>query len=211
MKTKKSKKKSGAKKTTTANLKVIAGGQEISITGATVKDDFLNPFIYKVTEGVGEGFEHKVKGVGLIKDSLRDSFAKLNVHLAAVDDIFKHNKIDVKNIDKMHNHALTALYEVHGFKMKGEEGAETVVLTGTKDIGSLGRIKIDTPPIQIDNLSGYLFYNELRDAIAEVRKEVKLYANGNYDAPEEMDFEGGADNQLTLGDGIEEMEKSKVH
>lgn len=155
-----------------------------TIATAQIKDGFCS-YSYNIIRGIGTGDTHTVKGSGIVKDDMRTAFNKLNVHLAFMDDIFKHAGIEVDDIDTLHNHELTLLYNVTGFKIKGDEDNESIVLMGTKYVsGGGGRIEMETPKVALDNLSSYVWYNELKAAAADARLEVALYKEGKYDSPE---------------------------
>lgn len=159
----------------------ISDLREISIREAVIKDGICN-YSYDILQGVGEGATHSVKGPGIVKKELTDAYERLNVHLAAIDEIFKHSAIEVTDIDKLHKHDLTGLYDVTGFKIKGSIECESIILSGTKYVSSAGgRIDMKTPKIDLDNLSSYKWYNELKDAINEVRRGVEKYHGGYYD------------------------------
>lgn len=184
--------------------------KQIRIISAIIKDDFCN-YSYDITLGVGIGDTHNVKGKGIIKDDMRDAFGDFNVHLATVDDIFKHSGIDIKNIDKLRNHPHVGLYEVTGFKIKGIAENETICLIGTKYVNIGGHIELETPPIALDNLSSYPWWNELKSAADVARKEVELYKNGKYTSAEPEETEDA--EQLTIGDELNnaELEKARVN
>jgi hypothetical protein len=183
-----------------------AVSSDIEIIAAEVKDDFCN-YGYKIISGVGQGDKiPKRNGAGIIDDDMKDVFQKFNAHLAVIDDAFHHKGIEIKNIDKMHNHELTALYEVTGFKTKGGEDNRSVSIIGSKHIQAGGRIALETPYMPLDNLSSYKWYNELSDLLEAAKEEVLLYSQGKYTPVEE---EANPD-QLTIGDAIEELENSKV-
>jgi hypothetical protein len=155
-----------------------------AITAATLKDDLCN-YSYDILDGVGAGDTHTVKGKGIADDDLIDAFRNLNVHLACVDDVFKHNKVELDNIDNMHNNEFTALYHVTGFKIKGSAENESVVLIGVKSVSCSGeRISLESPRIPLDGLSSYKWYNELLEAIDHARAEVALYKGGKCTIPE---------------------------
>lgn len=155
-----------------------------TIATVQIKDGFCN-YSYNIIKGIGTGDTHTVKGSGIVKDDMRTAFNKLNVHLAFMDDIFKHAGIEVDDIDTLHNDELTLLYTVTGFKIKGDEDNESIVLMGTKYVsGGGGRIEMETPKVALDNLSSYVWYNELKAAAAAARLEVALYKEGKYDSPE---------------------------
>ena len=154
--------------------------KEFEIKEATIKDDFCN-YTFEVASGVGLGDTHNVKGKGIIKPEMRKAFAQLNVHLAMVDDIFKHSGIDFADINTMHNDPLATLYSVTGFKIKGGIENESIVLIGNKYVSSAaGRIELESPKILIESTSSYKWYNELKAAADAVRLEVEKYKNGNY-------------------------------
>ncbi|HRO18748.1 MAG TPA: hypothetical protein PLU07_11180 [Ferruginibacter sp.] len=170
------------------------------ITEASIKDDFCN-YKYEVTEKIGMGDKHDVKGQGIVKDSLKDAFAKLHVHLAHIDDAFRNSGVEVEDIDMMHGHDLTFLYCVTGFKVKGSDDDMAVIISGSKHVSVGGRIHIETPKVVLDNLSGYKWYDELKDAVIECQEEVAQYREGNYipvdDATDEVD---PAQTKLNFGD-----------
>lgn len=163
-------------------------GREYTINSATIKDGICN-YSFDVVKGVGLGDVIAVKGTHIVKDSMRDSFVKFNVHMALYDDVFKHNKIEIEDIDKFHNHELTTLYHVTGIQIVGEEDNESIILIGNKYVSSGGRIEIKTPKIALDNLSSYKWYNELKAASDDAREEVALYKEGNYELPDQEEEE----------------------
>ena len=158
----------------------IADGVSIGIQAAEIKDDFC-PYSYEVLTGTHAGFEHSIKKApGIIMDSLREAFAQLNVHLAVVDDVFKHAGIEIEDIDTMHNSEIAQLYTVTGIKIKGGDENASVILIGNKYLSGGSRMKLETPKIAIDELSSYKWYNELKAAVDTVCDEVKLYHYGNF-------------------------------
>lgn len=58
----------------------------------TMRDGVLD-YNYEIKAGIGVGHIHKVRGKGIFDDDLSMAFSKLNVHLAAIDDVFKHADI----------------------------------------------------------------------------------------------------------------------
>lgn len=161
------------------NFKIIDGA---------IKDGFCN-WGFEIIRGVGIGNKYGAKGkCGLIKDDMKDAFAVLNVHLAYIDDVFKHANNEVQDIDTMHNDELTTLYSVSGFKIQGGDDNESIILIGNKYVSGGGRISLETPKIALDEGSSYKWYNELKAASDKVREEVALYSEGKY-IPVEEDIE----------------------
>lgn len=159
------------------------------IIDASLKDDLCN-YSYQVTNGVGLGDSHKVNGSGIIEDTLRHAFGKLNVHLACIDDVFKHSGIEIEDIDDLHGDELSFLYSVSGFKIKGGREDESVILIGSKYVSAAGgRIELSSPKIPLDNLSSYKYSEELKAAIDAARHQVELYKEGNYTAVEEEEVD----------------------
>lgn len=181
------------------------------INEAAIKDDFCN-YTYEIIDGVGVGDKHKVNGSGIIEDDMRDAFRKLNVHLAAIDDVFKLSGIEIGDIDKFHNHELTGHYHVTGFKIKGGLENESIILIGSKFVGTAGgRIELATPKIPLDNMSSYKWCDELKAAADCAREEVALYKEGKYTTVDDSDeSEKPNPNQLTIGDEIERNTGLKV-
>lgn len=154
------------------------------IKDAAIKDDFCN-YSYEIVSGICLGDIHAVKGKGIIDDEMRNAFAALNVHLACIDDVFKHSGIEISNIDDMIDNELTFLYNVTGFKIKGSKDDEQIILIGNKYASSAGgRIELEMPKVPLDNLSSYKWYNELKIAADNARREVELYKGGKYTTPE---------------------------
>lgn len=174
------------------------------IMAASIKDDFCN-YTYEIKQGVGAGDTHQVKGKGIVDPDMLTSFAKLNVHLAVLDDVYAHSGIEIDDIDKFHGHELSTRYTVTGIKVKGDAENKSVILVGTKFITcASGRIAIETPKIPVDKFSSYKWYNELDAAIERARTEVELYKDGKYTVSEPVDISN--DNQITLEFSNEEAE-----
>lgn len=157
----------------------------LSILSANIKDDFCN-YSYRYLSGVEKDIPQQSKGIYIIKDELKDAFAKFNVHLAFIDDLFKNAGIDVRDIDMLHSHEFTYLMETSGIQIIGDDEFEQIKLIGTKLVSGGHRIPIETYRIPLDNLSSYKWYNELKTAADVVRKEVERYKFGNYTVPEHM-------------------------
>src|SRR5690606_26074269 len=118
-----------------------ASKRNFDIREASIKEEFCN-YSFEVTSGTGSGDVHKVTGTGMVKDSLNDAFAKLNVHLAVIDEVFKAKGIEVEDIDNYHNDETTFNYRVSSFKIKGSGDNESVMLTGQKFLSISGRMDI---------------------------------------------------------------------
>jgi len=196
------------------NLAKKIAGRNYIITEATIKDDFCN-YTYEVTSGVGLGDTHGVKGAGIIKDELREAFGVLHAHLAVLDEVYKHSKIEIEDVDQLHMHELTALYRVTSFKVKDTKGAAHVILKGTKYSSTAGGwFDISSPSVPMDNLSSYQWYNELKTAVDNVREEVAKYREGNYTpVKEEEETDKDQGSLFTEGDkgGIDkELENAQV-
>jgi hypothetical protein len=203
-----------AKKSALEDL-ILGGEKSFTIKEASIKDDYCN-YTFEITKGVGAGDTHSVKGSGIIEEDMRDAFRAFNVHLAAIDDVFKLSGIEIEDIEKFHNHELTANYHVNAFKIKGGSENESIILIGSKFVGTAGgRIELATPKIPLDNMSSYQWYNELKAAADKAREEVALYKEGKYTTAEEE--EEPNPRQLTIGDAIaqsleddNEFENAKV-
>ncbi|MEJ7914357.1 MAG: hypothetical protein WKF70_14465 [Chitinophagaceae bacterium] len=169
--------------------------KDFVITSASIKDGLCN-YSFEIISGVGAGDTHNVKGSGIVDDDMATAFATFNTHLAYIDDVFKHSGTDVEDIDKMHSHDLSFLYQVSGFKIKGGKDNESIILMGSKSISSSGgRIELSSPRIPLDNLSSYKWYNELKVAADKARTEVELYKEGKYTAVEHDEPEEDHRNQ----------------
>jgi hypothetical protein len=183
-------------KSVTRKLKQLAQTElrSFSIIEASLKDEICN-YKYEVIEGIGLGDQHNVNGSGIVKDTLLQAFANFNVHLACIDEVFKHSKMEVGDIDTMHNDELTGLYRVSWFKVKTNKGYDTIQLKGMKYVSSAGGwMELKSPEVTLDNLSSYKWWNELKTAADTAREEVSLYKEGNY-TPVEIDEEKDEDKK----------------
>lgn len=207
--------KTAAKKLMMAS---IEEGEPKLIMTAEIKDDLCN-YVYEITGGKAKGFKHTVNGVGIIDQDMRNAFAKLNVHLAFIDDVYKHSDIQIGNIDSMHNDELALLYTVTGFKIKGGDENESIVLIGNKYLSAGSRMKLESPKIPIDNTSSYKWYNELKAAADSAREEVALYHYGFYTPVKEEVEEEKTQVSITFGPGdgkdaveetVDDFERAKV-
>ena len=186
------------------------------ITEALIKDDFCN-YKFEMTQGKGPYDIHKVDGKGIIKDEMREVFRKFRVHLACVYGAFTLNGVEVEDIDQHHNDDITSEFHVSGFKIKGSGDLESIILIGSKYIACIGgRMGIDTPPIPMDNLSSYKWFNELKVLADKAREEVALYKEGNYTVVDNDDEEDEEKpkrkrvKQLTIASPEGAAEKSEV-
>lgn len=171
--------------------------RDFEVRSADIKDDICN-YSLEIIRGKKVGWTANEKGKGLIEDDLRNAFAKLNVHLAYCDDVFKHNKLDIDDIDTMHTDELAMLYMVTGFKIKGGESNESIILIGNKYLSSGSRMELESPKISIDNLSSYKWWNELKAAADQCREEVALYHEGKFTAVETEDDEESGLQQTSM-------------
>jgi hypothetical protein len=176
----------------------------IEITAAAIKDDFCH-YSFAILSGVGIGDKHNVKGSGIVDEDLKIAFARLNVHMAAIDDAFK--SIDVDNIDKYHNSDQAHLYIVTGFEIKGSEENRQIILIGSKHINVGGRIEMKTPKILLEPGTSYKWYNELLEESNKCIAEVEEYRNGKC-TPVEVETTNDPD-QLSLVDQADEFENAK--
>lgn len=156
-----------------------ADGRSVEIKEARIKDDFCN-YKYEISGGKSIGFLHSVTGKGVIEDDMRNAFAKLNVHLAVIDDVYKHSDVTIGDIGNMHNDDLALLYTCTGFKIQGGEENESIILIGTKHLSAGARMELESPKISIDSLSSYTWHNELKEAADKCREEVALYHYGKF-------------------------------
>ena len=206
MATKKAEEKGQSKKRAGSKEQPLAAGtvEKLQITTETAEDPEVDYVIteaklkdhtclykYEILKGVNAGDVHQVTNTSdkLVEDTLLEAFSKFNVHLACIDDVFKHSGIEIDDVNKFHTHDLTGRYTVTGFKIKGGEEIESIVLSGNKVISSAsGRIELDTPKIVLDNLSSYPWYKELIEAAEDAMEEVRQYKEGNFtlkEKPEE--------------------------
>lgn len=190
-----------AKKQDGTKAKAAFPERGYKIVGANIKDDFCN-YRYEITEGVGVGNVHNVTGKGIIDDDLRTAMQALRPHLACLDDVFKHSKIEVINIRSMQSHDLSNLYDVTGFTIKGAKDDESVILEGTKYLSAAGgRGETKIPKVPMDNLSSYPHNKELKQAMDILREEVSLYHEGKYTEVEPKEETDKNQLKINLGEG----------
>lgn len=163
------------------------GREAITVLQAIIKDDYCN-YHYVRTDSGAKGFKHKVDGTGIIEDDLRNALLKLNVHLAALDDVFKVAGITIRDIEKMQSHELTLNYQATGIMITGEDHTMRVQILGNKFVSAGGRCEVKTIPVILDNLSSYKWTNQLRDAVDTYIEEVIMYHQGKYTLPDDDDI-----------------------
>lgn len=167
------------------------------ITSASINDGLCN-YSFEITEGVGLGDTHNVKGKGIIYDDLQDAFYAINLHLAIIDGAIEDDEIE--NPLDFVNDERVANYNITGFKIKGSTEDESVILVGTKHAETISaRIDLTTSKIALGAFSGYKYSKQLQAAITNARYEVELYKAGKYTTPEVI--EPIDKNQITIGFG----------
>lgn len=194
-----------------AICEILKPRKPFEIIEGHIKDDFCN-YVLEITDGPKIGTTNSVKGKLIIDKDMRKIFAILNVHLAFIDDVFKHADKRFDYINAMHGDPLTTLYNVTGFKISGDEENRGVILIGTKYVSGGGRINLVTPKIPLDENSSYKWKEELRDAVEKARLEVELYEKGKGTPVEpdeedekpkakqgKMKFEAADKAELTMG------------
>lgn len=170
----------------------------LKFTKADMKDGLLN-YTYEIRKGTGARNTHTVKGKGLFEEDLSNAFLKLNVHLTAIDDIFKHSGLEITNIEKMKNNPMVALFGVSGFALSGYKENLTVKLFGHKVIDSSSEwMEIDTPKILLSEFSSYKWAKKLKEAIDDVLEEVEEYHNGKFTEPEKAEKDASQTSLLDL-------------
>jgi hypothetical protein len=177
----------------------LTEGRPYKITDAEIKDDLCN-YSYEIIRGIGVGDSHSVKGSALVDQDLSKALAQFNVHLAVIDDAFKHSGIEVEDIDEEHGHDLAFLYTTTALKIRGTEDSPSIILIGHKYLSSGGRMKIESPKISLDKGSSYKWYNELKAAADAAREEVALYKEGKC-TPVEVEENLDSHPKLEFGDG----------
>lgn len=167
-----------------------------TITKAAIKDDFC-VYGIEVKSGTGAGAHPGIKGIGIVDDDMKIAFAKMNAHLAALDNVFKEAGIS-DDIDSLHDHELTGNYSVTGFELKGTEEDPSVILIGSKfSETASGYIDIKIPKQNLKR-GGYKWFNELAAAIDVAVREVELYHTGKYTLPVKLEEEAVDPKQLSI-------------
>lgn len=163
------------------------------IISAYIKDGMCD-YGYEIKKGPGAGDNiPKRKGSAYVHDDMTEAFAQLDVHLAVIDDAFKNAHKQYPSLDEHRDDELTSLYKVTGIRITGKEENEGFILIGEKWVTS-GSIGLETP--KIIQTANYVFYEELVEAIENVRAEVEQYMNGKValkqtviDFPEGTEFD----------------------
>lgn len=147
----------------------------VAITAASIKEELCN-YGYEIVLGpcAGDKIPNR-KGSAIVHNDMIDAFAKLNVHLAIIDDAFKYSGVQLESIDDAAEYEITQLFTVTGFRINGTEENEGYIIIGDKYV-TLGVIGVET--LKISKSSGYTYFEELKEAIENARHEVELYMNG---------------------------------
>lgn len=181
-----------------ALAEAVDNGNDVEILKAELKDDFCF-YTYRYKGGIHAGFKQSViEAPGIVSDELRKAFEKMNVHLAVIDDVFKHAGVIIDDIDQHHNDELAQLYIVSTMDIRGGDENESVILSGIKILSDSSRMKLTAPKKAIDDLSSYKWHNELAAAVAEARHEVKLYHYGNFTPVEQEEKEDPKQTKLQI-------------
>lgn len=178
------------------------GPGKMIFVNVAIKDGFCN-YSYQMEGGKADGFIHKVDGKGIVENDFNNAFQLLNVHLAIIDEVFKHNSIDITNFHAMHAHELTYNYSVTGFKITGGEENEAVILLGNKYLGTGDRMELKTPKTMLNNHSSYKWYEELLAAVNKCKEEAQRYHDGNYTLPMKKEKKSKKDKSGDLFSGQE--------
>lgn len=171
--------------------------KEIEITGASLNGDFCN-YSYDLLKGKTKGDSVSRKGSNIFHDDLKRAFWKLNVHLALiceeidiaeVDDVevlesilFEDTKdeegktIEKEAFDKGSIEDQVTHFKVSSFTISGSGENESIVLVGTKTLSTGDHVGLKSPKTSWDG--EYMFINELRAVVDDLKKEVEEYSNG---------------------------------
>jgi hypothetical protein len=188
--------------------------KEIEITGATLNGDFCN-YSYDLLKGKTKGDSVNRKGSNIFHDDLKKAFWKLNVHLALiceeidaleVEDIEALENIifeDIKDengktiekdvFDKGSIADIVTRFKVSSFAISGTGENESVVLIGTKTLSTGDHVGLKSPKTHWEG--EYLFINELRSVVGDLKQEVEEYSNGKA-APKLVQQELPLNNEL---------------
>ncbi len=147
----------------------------LEIKGAVLKDGFCK-YSYQLMMGPTEGDILERKGAHVVHDDMTDAFEKLKVHCAVIDDVFKHSKNEIENIEDMQEHELTELFFVSAFKIGGSEESKSVIISGTKWVSEGGTIPWESPKIKFDG--SYKWKEDLKECVDKCILEVEAYMNG---------------------------------
>lgn len=102
------------------------------------------------------------------------------------------------------------MFEVTGFKIKGEDENEQLILIGSKHVNCGGRIELESPPIPLESTSSYKWYNELKTASDDARNEVQLYRNGKCTIEEEEEKVVSHKIDFDMAEGDNHLESGKI-
>ncbi len=194
----------------TFEIALLKEDKSFTIISAAIKDDFCN-YSYEILSGTGAGDTHNVKGTGQITEDLKKAFQKFNVHSACLDDAFHNSGYEIESIDDLHNDELTSLYHVDSFKIKGNKENESIILSGTKHVHTGGgRVNVESTKVLLDNFSGYKWYNELKAAADDARREVELYKEGKYIQVEPEEVVNPNQGKIDFKVVVDEFENAEV-
>lgn len=190
------------------DIAVLLSEYPIEIKEALIKDDLCN-YSYEIIDGIGVGDEHSVKGTGIVDKDMVTAFSVFNVHMAVIDDVFKHADIQFADIDKMHGDELATIFTCTGFKIKGGKEDMSIILIGNKYVSAGGRIELKTPKIALDKFSSYKWAPDLKVAAWKACLEVLRYKDGKYTAIEVDEEEAPKQLKMDIGEPAKNTELDK--
>jgi len=168
--------------------KVQIESQQIQIKAASLKADFCHytyEFETEFKNGITSSDKINRQGSLIIHDDMRRCFKRLNSHLAIICEEINADSInDIETIEDYNTdihkegsleHQVSHFY-VSSFTTSGIGENESVVLQGSKRLSTGDYVELKSPKTSWDG--NYLFINELRVAIDDLKSEVEQYMNG---------------------------------
>lgn len=181
------------------------GNQFIQIKAASLKGDFCYytyEFEVQYKSGLTSSDKINRQGSLIIHDDMRKCFNRLNAHLAVIcEEIPSEDISGIEGLspydDEIHRkggieHKVSHFY-VSSFSISGIGENESVVLSGSKRLSTGDYVELKSPKTAWDG--NYIFINELRVAIDDLKNEVELYMNGKSQpqlVQSKMDFDKAA-------------------
>ena len=160
----------------------------VKIKKAKIKDDLFLEVEYTEELAGHSKKDTKLSCTVPVHDDLKETFKKLEKHLAILCDEVTSNK------KKEFEDTAFEKFDVRGFSIGGSDENEGVTINGSKE-GKYGLVNLNTPFSKWEN-QDYPFSRDLANDVFAAIHEVEEYLFYGKRAPEKqlsMDFEGGED------------------
>ena len=140
-------------------------------------------------DGLVANKEYKFKCDRVAHTALYYAFKNLLAHAMIIGErIPSGHKIDAGYFksEQIHRDPKFLMYEITGFKLKGDDKGETISLSINQILHDGGTIKMELPFVKLYEGSSYDFSGNLKEDLEMAQQEVMDYIGGKYRESQQM-------------------------